>query len=214
MSVEIFENAISLDDREEFLRAQKSGIARTYLRANRKIFEPILRRILTPLGIELNDYYGAILHYVNPAGVHADGMYSTDGTKPSTHTILIPLAVMPIGSETHTVYFEQIDETEEGLNWHGYRRYRAAHASSDTGKIVTDYSELTNLSSEPFDMEIYKKYLSFMDYGHLEGLSIHKIAKWNFGDVVKFESNRLHCSSDYNKFGVQYKNHLLFKALM
>ena len=80
--------------------------------------------------------------------------------------------------------------------------------------IESVLAEISGALSGGEMVKTYEKYLSHIDYEHFEGLSVHKIVNWDFDDIHKFESNRLHCSSGYELFNIQCKRHLLYKTVL
>ena len=62
---------------------------------------------------------------------------------------------------------------------------------------VTDYTELIGLSDEPFPDDFREQHLGHLAPEMLQGLSPEFFIPWRIGDVIVFDSARLHCSADF-----------------
>jgi hypothetical protein len=72
-------------------------------------------------------------------------------------------------------------------------------------KQVYEYSEVQNLVTEPFDIELYKKYFTHVRYKWLNGLSIDKVLEWKPTSALIFDSLQLHAASDFRSLGIKSK---------
>lgn len=70
---------------------------------------------------------------------------------------------------------------------------------------VYDYSEVRNLSAEPFPEDIKQRYFPTMKDSWLEGLSLNSAFTQAFGSITVFDTVRLHCASDFRKLGITSK---------
>ena len=50
-------------------------------------------------------------------------------------------------------------------------------------------------TNEPFDIDIWGKHLKQHPIEMLHGFSFLESVPWNIGEVVMFETSRIHCSS-------------------
>ena len=63
----------------------------------------------------------------------------------------------------------------------------------DSFKLTKENKHLVqNSPNEPFDLEIYNKYLSHFEYDLLEGLSVKHVFDWKIGSICVFDSQYLH----------------------
>lgn len=60
-------------------------------------------------------------------------------------------------------------------------------------------------NEKPFDLVIYKKYLTHHDYEDLYDLEVDLIYKWNIGDMLVWDRTMLHSSDDYGTSGGSQK---------
>lgn len=60
-------------------------------------------------------------------------------------------------------------------------------------------------NDNPFDIDLYEKYLTHQPYEDLTSLEIEHVIEWSPGDVVSFDRTTLHCSSNFLKQGVSEK---------
>lgn len=67
---------------------------------------------------------------------------------------------------------------------------------STKDRRITDYTSIVNYNDQPFDTNIYQKYLTHIPYENLHGLTVDTIATWQEGDVIVFDRNQLHCASN------------------
>ena len=98
---------------------------------------------------------------------------------------------------TETVYFHQKtpwsaksgvepeNEDEKFYRKHGPKGWQLDH----------DYSDLVGYTDESFDSDVWEKYLQHHPIEMLHGFSFAKSVPWNIGEVVMFETSRIHCSS-------------------
>lgn len=141
--------------------------------------------------------------------VHSDGLCAQYDIN---YSLLVPLTWQPVDSLVHTIFFNQFDETPNHRRM-GYKYSGGEIRDINKFKPITsDYSRLSHLTDEPFDIDLYNKWLSYINYDDLYGLTFHDAVKWSQGSVIKFESNRLHSSADFTTAKLFSKTHLLFKC--
>ena len=213
MAVEIYGNVLinqQADDLYELCGQRTKLIYGGSLRNNILNYFSL---IFDGLNVKLLDVSVRYYHSSRPFAIHSDGLSARGGAIPVNHTLLVPLTWSPIESSTHTVFFDQFDETP-GHEKMFYTHSTAKRYVPGGKKIIptsTDYTRLSDMTGEPFDKEIYDQQLSHIDYDDLHGLSIHRSVKWTIGDAILFESNRLHCSAAFGTDVLSVKSHLLFK---
>lgn len=71
--------------------------------------------------------------------------------------------------------------------------------------IVYDYKDVHNLSSNPFDHNVYQEYLSHLKLNWLDGLSFNSAHTWQPGNAIVFDCVRLHAASNFIKQGIKSK---------
>jgi len=220
MVVEIFENVFNDDVRHLCLKIRNetqpysndSGIYQYAIGSKpvRNYLKPILKEILAPLGVKLGKH-GSIRQMFRPYGIHIDGRTAElDINIIYKRIVLIPLEINPTDGDAYTIFFDQMDLSDDITS--GHRTYAASNTKSDDPKRISDYSKLEDIRDKPFDREIYERYLNHIKYEHLAGLSIHRIVKWKFGDVVCFEPTRLHATASFKTNNTLNKTHIIYKA--
>jgi hypothetical protein len=70
---------------------------------------------------------------------------------------------------------------------------------------ITSYEHVKFLSNVGIDNNFKENYLSHLKDIWLEGLSINTVLKWKIGDILCFNCNQLHCSSNFLSKGVESK---------
>lgn len=68
-------------------------------------------------------------------------------------------------------------------------------------KGVYEYSEVHNKSESSIDSATQRTILSHIKPQWLEGLSINKVLEWKPGNVMIFDSTKLHCATDFRRLG-------------
>lgn len=157
-----------------------------------------------------NGRYG---FYKQPIHIHNDGQNMLGGDfvwrdhnktgvipKPANTTVFFPLRVYKEDGSpgtTETIYFNQrtpwykksgkvaVSTSEEFYRKHGAMGWYEGH----------DYSELDGWTGTAFDSAIHEKYLKQHSIDRLFGFSFAASVPWNIGEVVMFETSRIHCSS-------------------
>ncbi len=72
-------------------------------------------------------------------------------------------------------------------------------------KNIFDYADVKNKVTTPFPKIIHDIYLSHLKYEWLEELSFDRAMPWKPGNVLVFDSVRLHCASNFLKQGITDK---------
>jgi hypothetical protein len=61
------------------------------------------------------------------------------------------------------------------------------------------------INTNPFDIELYQKYLTHQPYEDLTSLEVEHIIEWHPGDIISFDRTTLHCASNFLEQGVSEK---------
>lgn len=217
MAAELYENIITNNQIQELLDA--IGERESHIIVASSELRPIFLSYFMPFLETFNfDTSKIAIRYYNtnfPFSAHTDGLVTGKNDEiPVNHSVLVPLSWGPLDLSPHTLFFDQVDETPNHRRT-GYKRKDIPIKHMSPGlkpkPINTDYSGLSNLTDEPFDVDLYNKWLSYANYDDLHGLTIHNVIKWSLGSVIKFESNRLHASADFVASRKMIRTHLLFK---
>lgn len=115
--------------------------------------------------------------------------------------VLLILDIIPKSARSFTMVFDQV----ETRNY--YTLFSKTKFNQGRSPKTSDYSTFLNLRDESveFDEELYQKYFKFLDKKDLEGLSIKAAIEWEVGDVIVFDNRYVHCSSDYETYGLTDK---------
>jgi len=133
--------------------------------------------------LNINFDYGA-------GGIHSDGFLDHDKDDDIAHSYLIPIVVNPT-DKYYTVIFEQTS-------------MQAITFNSETGlgnKGITTYKQVTRdeygLNDNPFDQEIYNKYLTHLNYEALRGFTVAHIHAWTLGSAMEWSRQNFHVSANF-----------------
>jgi len=72
-------------------------------------------------------------------------------------------------------------------------------------KNITDYKDVQGLSEEGITETIRLRYLSHLRSEWLEGLTFDRVLPWVPGNMLVFDSTRLHCASNFLQQGIKSK---------
>jgi hypothetical protein len=73
-------------------------------------------------------------------------------------------------------------------------------------KCIYEYDKIDGLAAaDAIDDEVYQKHFTHLKKEWLEGLSLHSMFEWKPGSCMIFDSLRLHCASDFRKYGIKSK---------
>ena len=133
--------------------------------------------------LNINFDYGA-------GGIHSDGYLDHDKNDNIAHSYLIPIVVNPI-DKYYTVIFDQI--SMEAITFNG--------EIGLGNKGITTYRQVTRedygLSDEPFDKDVYNKYLTHLNYNALKGLTVAHIHEWKLGSAMTWPRQNFHVSANF-----------------
>ena len=113
-------------------------------------------------------------------------------------TVVIP---MEIKEPTNFIVFDQyyLDGPIKCLK--GYPEGIVSHYN----ETLRDYSNIVNITDEPFDKRIYEEYLTHIPYEALHGLTVEAIVPWQPGDAITFDMGKLHSATNFTEHGIDYK---------
>jgi hypothetical protein len=139
--------------------------------------------------LNINFDYGA-------GGIHSDGYIEHDKDDKIANSYLIPIVVNEV-DKYYTIIFDQI--SKEAVTFNG-----------ETGlgnKGITTYRQVTRedfgLSNEPFDKEVYNKYLTHLNYDALKGLTVAHIHEWTLGSAMTWPREKFHVSANFVNKGTR-----------
>ncbi len=162
---------------------------------------PAIQRILSTVEQYIGKFEisaGLFFKVDYPHIIHNDDTWAF----PQTYKgITVPLELYGSGSEYPGLcVFDQyyldgpakffLDEPEMELNYN---------------KGVYEYSSVENKSSESVPDSVYDKYLTHVKRRWLDGLSVNQILEWKPGNIMIFDSTKLHCATDFRKLGYRGK---------
>jgi hypothetical protein len=172
-----------------------------------KLFKEILKPII---GYEPNTQ-GRYGYYKEPIHIHNDGENylghdwrshnrTEQKPRPANTTVFFPLRCYKedgsVGT-TETVYFDQKTpwSAKSGIEpENDDQKFYRQHGA--TGWVREyDYSDLVGYTDQPFDSDVWVEHLQHHPIEMLHGFSFAASIPWNIGQVVMFETSRIHCSS-------------------
>ncbi len=70
---------------------------------------------------------------------------------------------------------------------------------------LLDNSVLINYTGADFDKNTWEKYFTHLPYERFHGLSVESIVTWNPGDIIIFDTARIHCACNFSAQGIERK---------
>ena len=139
--------------------------------------------------LNINFDYGA-------GGIHSDGYLEHDKTDNIANSYLIPIIVNAV-DKYYTVIFNQTSMEAITFN-----------AEIGLGnKGITTYRQVTReeykLGNEPFDTNVYEKYLSHLNYESLRGFTVAHIHEWTLGSAMTWPREKFHVSANFVNKGTR-----------
>ena len=140
-------------------------------------------------------------YFLSPVSFYPHCDTGKDAQQMPYKNVLIPLRVEPASAQPQFILFQQryfgLAATFY-LSGRGPNQYY--NASVTSGEQLLHYK-----SGEAFDRETHQKYLDFMPYEDLAGLSVEAIFPWRPGDCIIFDSTQLHASGSLRAAGARKK---------
>jgi hypothetical protein len=127
------------------------------------------------------DLYGIYHESFSPLKLHVDS-----GFEPKD--IIYKQVVTPLTSG-ETIIFKQ--------RWYQRSTNFTVDIEELKFKPNQDQNDRSNkhIGEKNFDLNIYKKYLSHIDYNNLSGLEVEMIYSWKVGESLIMDRSHIHCSS-------------------
>ena len=128
------------------------------------------------------DLYGIYHESFSPLKLHVDS-----GFDPKD--IIYKQIVTPLTSGGETIIFKQ--------RWYQRSTNFTVDIEELKFKPNKDQNDRSNkhIGEKDFDLNVYKKYLSHIDYNNLRGLEVEMIYSWKVGESVIMDRSHIHCSS-------------------
>lgn len=70
---------------------------------------------------------------------------------------------------------------------------------------LLDNSALLYYTNKEFDKDTYEEYFTHIPRERFYGLSVESIVEWNVGDIIIFDTARIHCAANFLKHGITEK---------
>ena len=140
----------------------------------------------------------------HPYGLHTDAGY--EPTEVIYKQGIVPLEIYPEGADTHTVIMKQ--RCYFSCSFPAKRQFRPEEREySDELKKnwIGNYQvgkPMQEVGEYWFDNDLYKEWL--------EGFEIDHAFHWKIGDTIIWNRSQIHCSSDFDRFGLGYKVGLMW----
>ena len=129
-----------------------------------------------------NDFYGIIHESFSPLKLHVDSGFGKED-------IVYKQAVTPLSNYGETVIFKN--------KWYGKSTTFTIDEEDLKFKPGVGQNDRSNkhLGNKDFDKDIYKKYLTHIDYNNLKGLEVEHVYKWKVGETLIMDRTHIHSSS-------------------
>jgi len=137
---------------------------------------------------------------------HPHVLHNDDSIRwvPRLHkTVVIPLE---ISAPTNFAVFDQcyLDGPVK-LRHGGDPNKNAEMRNTYYNQNLLDNSVLINYTGVEFDKDTWTKYFTHLPYERFYGLSVESIVTWNPGDIIIFDTARIHCASNFLQHGITEK---------
>lgn len=141
---------------------------------------------------------GFFFHTNSPHIIHNDDTFELPENVYKAITIPLKLEAEKINHYPKLCFFDQ-------FYFHGPAKFFKGDDHIDTyyNKQIYDYTNVDGITSKKFiDRE---RLFTHLKPKWLDGLSLHSTLEWIPGNIMIFDSLRLHCASDFRKLGIQSK---------
>jgi hypothetical protein len=164
---------------------------------NDHVVKHLLSVIQTHIG-EFEITAGFFFHTNSPHIIHNDDTFELPENVYKAITIPLKLETEKIKQYPKLCFFNQ-------FYFHGPAKFFKGeeHINTYYNKQVYDYTDVEYKVKEPFPFS--GNMLAHLKPQWLEGLSLHSTLDWIPGNIIIFDSLRLHCASDFRKLGIQSK---------
>jgi hypothetical protein len=158
-------------------------------------FEPVQKFVNNLIGESLVAASN-IFKVEKPHMVHNDDYY--EKIYDIYKTVVIPLE---ISKPTNFIVFDQYYLDGPIKCFKGFPKLPETYYN----KPLTDYSDIVNITNEPFNKKIYNEYLTHLPYESLHGLTVESIVRWQPGDAITFDMGKLHSATNFKAQNIDYK---------
>jgi hypothetical protein len=162
------------------------------------VINSLLEKIKTVIGdFEITAGFFFKTHY--PHIIHNDDTFELPDTV--YKGITIPLS---LERNTNSNLYPKLCFFDQ-FYFHGPAKFFKGEDHIDTyyNKQIYDYKDIDNISDKKFIDN--QGLLTHLKPTWLEGLSLHSSIDWIPGNIIIFDSLRLHCASDFRKLGIKSK---------
>lgn len=138
----------------------------------------------------------------NPHILHNDDSIAV---KPRLHkTVVIPLRIT---KPTRFAVFDQCYLDGPIKLRHGGTFGAKNHTAPAVyyNQDLTDNRELEYCTHQPFDKNIWQENFTHLPIERFWGLSVESILTWQPGDIIIFDTARIHCATDFLSQGIENK---------
>ena len=175
---------------------KKTGPITIDIDFNQEPFKSLLDKIKIVVGdVEITS--GFFFYTETPHVIHNDDTYELPKVFKG---ITIPLEYKGGTRYPYLCFFHQYYLKGPAKFFNGGSEY-----PEEYNKHIFDYSEVENLSDRDFPEVIQKMYLGHLKPEWLKGLSFDRAMPWKPGNVILFDSVRLHCASNFISQGITSK---------
>ena len=163
--------------------------------------DPVVKSIFEKLKSYIGDFElnAGFFFYTNyPHVIHNDDTYDF---KDVYKGVTIPLQMEGTYTELpHLCFFDQYYYQGPSKFFNG-----DSDIPSFYNKQIYEYLEVENITAQPFNLDLYKKYFTHLRYKWLTGLSLQSMLEWKPTSALIFDSVKLHCASDFRSLGIKSK---------
>ncbi len=211
------ENCVSKEDIEELIDVWENSDNKEHKNTGpitskiKNFNNPALSRIrdLIYFGDHAGDieiWYAFFFHVDKPHIIHIDD--SIDTLPKIFKAFTIPLRIEGGDEEPYLMFFDQfyLDGPSKFFNGDS-QETKGHHEDLQFSKLprsmcVYEYSNVIGTTQKPFETNLP---LDHIKDEWLKGLSYNSAHKWKPGNIIVFDSCRLHCASDFRKVGISSK---------
>ncbi len=119
-------------------------------------------------------------------------------------TVVIPMA---IDKPTNFAIFDQCYLDGPVKLRHGGQPKHKNHDKPQVyyNQDLLDNSELIGYTGQMFDELLYNKYFTHLPIQRFTGLTVEQIVEWKPGDIIVFDTARIHCAANFLANGIKTK---------
>jgi hypothetical protein len=191
----------SKDTQDPYTGKIKKNTGPVTLDIKNYLTDPVVATLIKKLKSELGGFEitaGFWFKTDYPHIIHNDDTFELPDTV--SKAITIPLATYGASATPYLCFFDQ-------FYFHGPAKFFNGDQSIPTyyNKQVYEYRDVDGLVNDEFPEEIYKQYFTHLKKSWLKGLSFKCALPWMPGNILIFDSVRLHCASDFRSLGIKEK---------